>query len=41
MSWKPGDVEWVKVPKPPKKKSAAQRLADRIRSSDGDNQQRG
>lgn len=41
MNWKPGDVEWVKAPPARPKKTAAQRLADRIKRGDGSNQQRG
>lgn len=39
MSWKPGEVEWTKTPPARPKKTAAQRLADRIRRDGG--QQRG
>jgi len=40
MTWKPGDVQWVKDPPARPKRTAAQRLADRIRRSDGTDQQR-
>jgi len=39
MTWDPNDVEFVKKTTKPAKKSAAQRLADRIRRGDGPDDQ--
>jgi hypothetical protein len=40
MTWGPGDVEWVRNPPTRTKKTAAQRLADRIRRGRDDQQRR-